>query len=143
MPKNRNFNLSVWLILYSKPLYLKCMRWINSRICCDCYTKINLFFTVLNYGPKRLVGPAVLRKPETCIWSMYAEITFWRQTSHHLRGNDSREAVPCTSDSASQEPQPQLPDSALTDLNSLPSPDGNNRDNPAWTIICKYKELDM
>jgi len=91
MPKNRDFNLSVWLILYSKLLYLKCMIWINSRICCDCYTKINLFFTVLNYGPKRLVNPAVLRKPETCMWSLFAEITFWRRTSHHLRGNDSTE----------------------------------------------------
>ena len=90
MPRNRNFNLSVWLILYSKSLYLKCMKWINSTICCDCYTIINLFFTVLNYGPKRLVSPAVLRKPETCMWSLYAEITFWRQTSHHLRGNVSR-----------------------------------------------------
>jgi len=93
MPKNRNFNLSVWLILYSNPLYLKCMKWINSTICCDCYTKINLFFTVLYYGPKRLVSPAVLRMPEPCMWSLYAEITFWRQTSHHLRGRRRRKFV--------------------------------------------------
>jgi len=33
----------------------------------------------------------------------------------------NRGAVPCSSDSASQDPTPQLPDSALTDLNSLPS----------------------
>jgi len=33
----------------------------------------------------------------------------------------NRRAVPCSSDSASQDPTPQLPDSALTDLNSLPS----------------------
>ena len=74
MPENRNFNHSVWLILYSKPLDLKCMKWINplnaelnpichllallrahhilhisrirvkSTLCCDCYTKIKLFF---------------------------------------------------------------------------------------------------
>jgi hypothetical protein len=43
LPKNRNVNHSVWLILYSKPLDLKCMKWIKSTLCCDCYTKINLF----------------------------------------------------------------------------------------------------
>jgi hypothetical protein len=85
--KEPNFNPSVWLILYSKP-DLKCMKWIKSKLCCDCYTKINLFFTVLNYGPKRLVSPAVLRMPETCMWSMYAKIIFWRQTSQRLKGNE-------------------------------------------------------
>jgi hypothetical protein len=33
----------------------------------------------------------------------------------------NRGAVPCSSNSASQDPTPQLPDSAFTDLNSLPS----------------------
>ena len=43
---------------------------------------------MLNYGPERFVGPAVLRMPEPCMWSMYAKITFWRQTSQRLKGND-------------------------------------------------------
>ena len=36
MPKNRNFKHSIWLILYSKPLDLKCMKWIKSTLLCDC-----------------------------------------------------------------------------------------------------------
>ena len=32
------------IILYSKTLHLKCTKWIKSALCCDCYTKINLFF---------------------------------------------------------------------------------------------------
>ena len=42
-------------------------------------------FTVLNYGPRILVAPVVLRMPEPCMWSMYAKIT---QTSQHLKGNE-------------------------------------------------------
>jgi len=44
MPKNRKCSHSIWWILYSKPLDLKCVKWIKSTLCCDCYTKINLFF---------------------------------------------------------------------------------------------------
>jgi hypothetical protein len=51
MPKNRNFDHSVWLLLYSKPLDLRCMKWFKSTLCSDCYTKIYSFI-VLNYGPK-------------------------------------------------------------------------------------------
>jgi len=77
MPKNGNFNHSLWLILYFKPLDLKCMKWIKSTLCSDCCTKLIYSFIVLNYGPKRLVSPAVLRMPEPCIRSMYAEMFFW------------------------------------------------------------------
>jgi len=31
---------------------------------------------VLNYGPRRLVCPAVLMMPEPCMWSMYAKSLF-------------------------------------------------------------------
>jgi hypothetical protein len=41
MPKNQNFNHSVWLILYSNSLDLQCVKWIESTLCCDYYTKIN------------------------------------------------------------------------------------------------------
>ena len=94
MPKNRNFNHSIWLILYSKPLDLKCVKWIKSMLCCDCYTKIKLIysFTVLNYGPKRLVSPAALRMPEPFMRSIYANITFWRQISQRLKGNQMETA---------------------------------------------------
>jgi len=32
--------------------------------------------TVLKYGPRRQIGPAVLRMPEPSMCSMYAKITF-------------------------------------------------------------------
>jgi len=41
--------------------------------------KLIYSFTVLNYGPKKLVSPAVLRMPEPFMRSIYAKITFWRQ----------------------------------------------------------------
>jgi len=44
MPTNRNINHLVWLILYSKPLDLKCMKWIKSTLCSVCCIKICLFF---------------------------------------------------------------------------------------------------
>jgi hypothetical protein len=50
-------------------------------------------FTVLNYGPRALVGPAVLRMPEHRMQIMYAKITFWRQTSQRLKGNDWTEGL--------------------------------------------------
>ena len=81
-------NHSVWLVLFSKFLVFKCLKWIKSTLCCDCYTKIIYSFTVLNCGRKRLVSPAVLRMPEPWMWSMYAKITFWRQTSQRVKGND-------------------------------------------------------
>jgi len=67
---------------------LKCMKWIKITLCCDCYKKLIYSFTVLNYGPKRLVSPAALRMPEPFMRSIYANITFWRQTSQRLKGND-------------------------------------------------------
>ena len=43
---------------------------------------------MLNYGPKRLVCPAVLRMPQPFMGSTYAKITFWRQTAQRLKRND-------------------------------------------------------
>ena len=74
-------------------------------------------FTVLNYGPKRLVAPAVLRMPEPC---MYAKITQTDFTTPE-RKRLNRVAVTWSSDLASQDPTPLLRDSRLTYLNSLPS----------------------
>ena len=43
---------------------------------------------MLNYGPKRLISPAVLRMRELFMRSIYAKITFRRQTSQCLKGNN-------------------------------------------------------
>jgi len=88
MPKIWNFNHSVWLILYSKPLDLKCMKWIKSTFCSYCCTEINLFFYSVQLWAQNIGQSSVLRIPEPCIRSMYAEITFLKHTSLHLKGDD-------------------------------------------------------
>ena len=102
MPKNQNCTHSLWLILYFNTLDLKCMKhsqcslimignaWNGLRVHYAVIVILLLinYFIVLYFVPKRLVGPAVLRLPELCMWSMYTKITFCRQTSEHLKGND-------------------------------------------------------
>ena len=44
-------------------LYLKYMKWIKSTLCCDCYTKINVFFYSAQLWAQGLVSPALLRRP--------------------------------------------------------------------------------
>jgi len=120
MRKKRNCNHSILLIPDSKPLDLKCMKYIKSTLC-SVILKLIYSFTVFNYGPKRLVSPAVLRMPELLMRSIYAKITFWRHFTVPEKKQLNRGAVPCSSDLASQDPTPQVPDSTFTDLNSLPS----------------------
>jgi len=105
MPKKQNFNHSILLILYSIPPDLKCMKWTKCTLCSDWCTKL-FSFTVHNYRPKRLVNPAVLRMSESCIGSMYAEITFWRHFKTPERKQLNRGSVPCSSDSALRDPTP-------------------------------------
>jgi len=121
MPKNRNFNNSVWLILYSKPLDLKCMKWIKSTLCWDCYTKINLFYCIAHLWVQKTGRPCSIEDART-LYVKYVCRNHFLETDFTApeRKRLKRGAVPCSSDSASQEPTPQLPDSALTDLNSLP-----------------------
>jgi len=71
MPKNRNFNHSIWLILYSKPLDLKCMKWIKITLCCDCYTKINLFFHSAQCYPTNTVMATLCNCIFLYIWSTW------------------------------------------------------------------------
>ena len=122
MPKNRNFNNSVWLILYSKPLDLKCMKWIKSTLCWDCYTKINLFYCIAHLWVQKTGRPCSIEDART-LYVKYVCRNHFLETDFTApeRKRLKRGAVPCSSDSASQEPTPQLPDSALSDLNSLPS----------------------
>jgi len=123
MPKNRNCNHSTWLILYSKPLDLKCMKWIKRTLCCDCYTKINLFFYNAQLWAQKIGKPCSIEDARTLhekyiCKNHFLETDFTTPEKKWL----NREAVPCSSDSASQDPTLQLPYSAFTDLNSLPSP---------------------
>ena len=90
MPQNRNCNHSIWLIVYFELLHSKCMKWIKSTLCCDCYTKI-YSFTVLISGPKILARLAVLRMPRSLMGSISAKITFWRRVSQRLKRNDLTE----------------------------------------------------
>jgi len=52
MPKNRKFNYSVWLILYSKPLDLNAWNGIRIHYALIVVPKFIYYFLVLNYGPK-------------------------------------------------------------------------------------------
>jgi len=124
------------MILYSEPLHLKCMKWIKSTLC-FVILKLIYSFTVLNYGLKRLASLAVLRMPKSLMGSISAKITFWRHFTTPEKKRLNRGAVLCSADSASQDPTTQLPDSAFTDLNSLPpllSPKTNlHVQAPSWT----------
>jgi hypothetical protein len=57
MPKNQNLNHSVWLILHSNTLVLKCMKWIKSTLCCDCYNTINWLFYSTQFWAKNIGRP--------------------------------------------------------------------------------------
>jgi len=99
---------------------LKCTKWIKSTLCWDCYTKINLFFYSAQLWAQKIVQPCSIDDAKTLYVKYicknnFLEIDF--TTPERKRLNIG--AVPCSSDSALQEPTPQLPDSALTDLNSL------------------------
>jgi len=122
MPKNRNFNHSVWLILYSKPLDLKCMKWIKCTLCCACGTKINLFFYSAQLWAQK-IGQLCSIEDARTLYKKYVCRNHFLETDFTTpeRNRLNRGAVPCSSGSASQDPAPQLPDSWLTDLNSLPS----------------------
>ena len=98
------------------------MKWIKSTLRCNCYTKINLFFYSAQLWAQKIGKPCSIEDART-LHEKYI-------CKHHFLETDfttperkrlNRGAVPCSSDSASQDPTPQLPDSALTDLNSLPS----------------------
>ena len=77
---------------------------------------------MLNYGLKWLVSPSVLRMPET-LWEVYTQKSRFGDRFHNAWKETTEQvgAVPCNSGSATYDPTPQLPDSALTDFNSLPS----------------------
>jgi hypothetical protein len=122
MPKNRNFNHSVWLILYSKPLDLKCMKLIKSILCWDCYTKINLFYCSAQLWAQKIGRPCSIEDART-LYVKYVYKNYFLETDFTTpeRKRLNSGVVPCSSDSVLQEPTPQFPDSGLTDLNSLPT----------------------
>jgi hypothetical protein len=83
--------------------------------------KLTDYFTGPTYGPRRLVSPAVWRMPEPCIWRMWATITFWRLNPQCLKGNDWTEGQCHVAQTGLHKSHQRLSDSALTDLNLLPS----------------------
>jgi hypothetical protein len=98
------------------------MKWIKSTLCCDCYTKINLFFYSAQLCAQKIGQPCSIEDARTLNVKFVCRNHFLEtdfSTPEKTRLN--RGAVPCSSDLSSQEPTPQLPDSTLTDLNSLPS----------------------
>jgi len=98
------------------------MKWLKSTLCCDCYTKINLFFYSAQLWAEKIGQPCSIEDARTLNVKFVCRNHFLETdftTPEKTRLN--RGAVPCSSDSSSQEPTPQLPDSTLTDLNSLPS----------------------
>jgi len=98
------------------------MKWIKSTLCCDCYTKINLFFYSAQLWAQKIGKPCSIEEAITLHDKYVCKNHFLEQdcaTPEKKRLN--RGAVPCSSDSASQDPTLQLPDSTFADLNSLPS----------------------
>ena len=108
------------MILYFKPLDLKCMKWIKSTLCCDCYTKINVFFYSAQLWAQKIGKPCSIEEAIT-LHDKYVCKNHFLERDFTQKKRLNRGAVPCSSDSASQDPTPQLPDSTFTDLNSLPS----------------------
>jgi len=91
-------------------------------LCCDCYIKINEFFYRSHFWAQMISQPCSTEDARTLYVKYVCKNHFLQSdftTPERKRLN--RGAVPCSSDSALQEPTPQLPDFALTDLNSLPS----------------------
>ena len=118
--EQKKLNNSIWLILYTKHLIENAWSGLTVHYVLIVVLKLIYYFTVLNCGPNRSVSPAVLRLPEHFMRSVYAKITLLEiDFTRPERKRLNRGAVPCSSDSASQYPTPQLPGSALTDLNSL------------------------
>ena len=96
------------------------MKWIKITLCCDCGTKVNLFFYGAQLWAQQIGKPCSIEVARTlyekCICkNHFLETDFTTPERKRL----NRGAVPCSSHSASQYPTPQLPDSALTNLNSL------------------------
>ena len=110
------------MILYFKPLDLKCMKWIKSTLCCDCCTKINVFFYSAQLWVQKIGKPCSIEEAITLHDKYVCKNHFLERDLTTLEKKRlNRGAVPCSSDSASQDPTTQLPDSTFTDLNSLPS----------------------
>ena len=89
MPNNRNFTHSVWLILYSKPLDLKCMKWIKSTLRCDFYTKINLFFYNAQLWAPKIGQPCSIENA----WNRYVKYVHRNHFLERLH-NAWKETIP-------------------------------------------------
>jgi len=85
------------------------MKWIKSTLCCDCYTKINLFFYSAQLWAQKIGKP--------CSFEEAINLHDKFVCKNHFLERD----FTTPEKKASQDPTPQLPDSTFTDLNSLPS----------------------
>jgi len=103
MPQNRNFNHSVRLILYSKPLDLKCMKWIKSALCSECCTKINLFFYSAQLWAQK-IGQSYSIEDARTLYKKYACRNHFFKTDFTMSERKwlNRGAVPCSADSVSE-----------------------------------------
>jgi len=90
------------------------MKLIKSTLCWDCYTKINLLYCSAQLWARKIGGPCSIEDART-LYVKYVCKNHFLETDFTTpeRNRLNRGAVPCSSDSASQEPTPQLPDSAL------------------------------
>jgi len=98
------------------------MKWIKSTLCCDCYSKINIFFYSAQLWAQKIGKPCSIEDART-LYVKYVCKNHFLETDFTTteRKRLNRGAVPCSADSASQDPTPQFPDYRFTDLNSLPS----------------------
>ena len=103
MPKKRNFNHSLWLIVYSKPRDLKCMKWIKSTLCSDCCTKINLFFYSAQLWAQK-IGQSCSIEDARSLYKKYAYRNHFFETDFTTPERKwlNRAAVTCNSDSVSE-----------------------------------------
>jgi len=100
VPKNWNFNHSVWLILYSKPLDLKCIKWIKSTLCSYCCTKLNLFFYSAELWAQKIGQSCSIENARTLHKKYICRNNFF-ETDFTMPERKwlNRVAVPCSSDS--------------------------------------------
>jgi len=103
MQKNRNFNHPVWLILYSKPLDLKCIKYIKSIFCSDCCNKINLFFYSAQLWAQKIGQSCSIEDARTLSKNYACKNHFFvTDFTKPERKWLNRGAVPCSSDSVNE-----------------------------------------
>jgi len=92
------------------------MKWIKSTLCSDCCNKINLLFYSAQLWAQK-IGKLCSIEDARTLYEKYICKNHFLETDFTTAEKKglNRGAVPCSSDLASQDPTPQLPDSALTD----------------------------